>query len=390
MPPVRVAFVVHSLATGGIQRHVCRLASSLNPEKFTPYIISLSGNGPAVSWMERTSVNLVGMNKRDGNNLRVIFQFAQWLRREKIDVIHSHNWGTLLESTIARWLARTPVHIHSERGTFLNTLETRSLQWKRRLLMARCCFRTVNALVTNAHSLAQRLVDLCAIKKDKLYVIPNGVPYPSIDKRVVTKIRHTIASGLPRIVLGSVGRLDVVKSYATAIQSLAILCRQGANVVMVIVGDGPCRSSLVTLAKQLNVQDRLILPGYNPDIENWISAMDVYFNCSISEAMSQSVVEAMALARPLVLTAVGDHGNLGNGNAPSALVVPPGSSEQLAAAFIKMISDTALRSTMANNALSYYHNFHHLPIMVSRYEELYQCQLCSSKIRSRSRCIVPG
>lgn len=379
MSKVRVAFVLPSLVVGGMQRHVCRLAEYIDREKFLPYIVSLSGATQVRAWVHDSSVRLVEMSKRPGNDLLTVLRLARWLKEEKIDIIHSHNWGTLVECTLARWLAGTPVHIHSERGTVLGSLDHRSLRTRVRAIAARCCLRFTNVLVTNAHSIAKTVSHLCGVKPHRIAVIPNGVPTLLVDRVRVAAIRSNLALSQGRAIIGSVGRLDWVKSFDTAVRALACLVNRGMNVVMVIVGDGPCRNYLLSLAKEMNVRDNLILPGYQQDVANWISAMDIYFNSSISEGLSQSVVEAMSLARPLVLTSVGDHITFGTTNRPCALVVPPGSPEQLSTAFVTLIGNRKLRTRLAENAVFHVRETHSLTSMISRYECLYMAQLHSKR-----------
>lgn len=380
MSRARLALVVHSLDPGGIQRHVCRLANHINSRYFISYIVSLTDIGPARSWVDNSEVSLVAMEKRPGNDFGVILRLATWLRRQKIDIIHSHNWGTLVECTLARYLARTPLHFHSERGTVLGGLSEQSYRTKIRAIAAAWCLRSTNALVTNAESIAAKVARLCAINKGRVLIIPNGIPEPRVDPNVAARIRSGITSDPQCTIIGSAGRLEPVKSFSNAVRAMAILRNRGMNAVMVVIGDGPCRDHLLALARELAVQDRFILPGYQEDVLAWISIMDIYFNCSTSEAFSQAVVEAMSLGRPMVLTSVGDHANLGSGSRPCAVVVPPGDPEQLASAISAIITNKVLSNRFSENAIFQFRQTYSLETMVRRYEQLYTACL-RAKIR---------
>src|SRR5690242_12707653 len=102
LPRLRVALVVHTFEIGGIERHVARLASRLDRQKFRPLIICLARTGKAAQWIETDDVPVIELHKQPRNDLRVVFRLARTLRDERIDVVHSHNWGTLLETTLAR------------------------------------------------------------------------------------------------------------------------------------------------------------------------------------------------------------------------------------------------------------------------------------------------
>ena len=113
---VRIAFVVHTFDMGGLERCVARLVNRLDPARFEPMIVCMDRNGDAAGWLQRPDVPIVELRKRAGNDPAVIRRLAKTLRENRIDVVHSHNWGTLLETVLARRWAKTAYHGHAEHG----------------------------------------------------------------------------------------------------------------------------------------------------------------------------------------------------------------------------------------------------------------------------------
>ena len=93
---ITVAFLVHSLRTGGIERSVTRIVNGLNTKLFRPVIICLDRSGPAANWLE-VDVDIIEIKKRSGNDFRAVRRLAKVLATQKADILQSHNWGTLME-----------------------------------------------------------------------------------------------------------------------------------------------------------------------------------------------------------------------------------------------------------------------------------------------------
>ena len=130
---IRIAFVVHGMQVGGIERSVTRIVAGLDRGRFEPVVICLDRTGPAATWLPK-DVSLVEIKKRSGNDLASIRRLASVFRNCKIDIVQSHNWGTLIETVIARKIAGVSRHIHAERGTVLGQVIASG--WKHRVRSA--------------------------------------------------------------------------------------------------------------------------------------------------------------------------------------------------------------------------------------------------------------
>ena len=86
---VRIAFVVHGMQTGGIERSVTRVIKGLNRESFEPIVVCLGRSGPAANWLA-DDVPLFEIKKRSGNDLLAIKRLANLLRHQEIDLSLIH------------------------------------------------------------------------------------------------------------------------------------------------------------------------------------------------------------------------------------------------------------------------------------------------------------
>lgn len=383
---VRIGLIVHTFETGGIERHVAKLASRLDRRRFQPVIICLERSGAAAQWIETDDVPIIELNKKPRNDLGLVFRLARTLRTERLDVVHSHNWGTLLETALARRWAGTPVHVHAERGTVLGQVEPRGPRMRLRKLAMAWAVKRATAVVSNAEAVARRAALAAGIALERVQVIPNGLDPPRMPaEQDIKDWRGRFSIPDDALLVGSVGRLAAVKNFGDAVKAVARLRGTGPQVHLLLVGDGPERAALERLARELDIWQRVHFAGWRQDVAAALAAMDVYVNCSVSEGMSQSVVEAMAMGLPLVVTDVGDSALLVGGDCACGLIVAPGDPVSLAGAIEKLVDVPALRQVFRESARARFAERYSFDRMLSSYESLYtQLHSAANLVEARS------
>ncbi len=377
---IRIGFVVHTFDMGGIERSVARLANGLDRRRYLPLIFCLNRSGAAAQWIAQRDVNIVELNKRSGNDWRVVGRLAAALRRERVSLVHSHNWGTLVETVLARRWAGTPRHVHAERGTLFGSVKLTGWQRRLRVPAARRAMLQADQLLTNAQSISARLQDVFGLSAGQIEVIPNGVDLPGGPALVGARdeIRRHLGAGPQSVVIGSVGRLVDVKDFGTLLAAVAKLADAGRDVHLLLVGDGPRREQLLAQAASCGIGSRLHLPGQQEEVGRWLAAMDVYVNSSVSEGMSQSIVEALAAGLPLVVTDVGDNALLTQSRgAAHGLVVPRADADAMSDALQALADVPQVRQEYARRARACHAENYSVARMMTRYEALYERLLAS-------------
>jgi len=370
---LRIAYIVHAFEVGGLERCIARLVNGLDPERFEPMIVCLASNGAAAQWLDRSEVPIIELHRRDGNDPKVVRRLSQVLRQYEIDVVHSHNWATLVETVIARKWARVPWHVHAERGMKLVDPQVGSLRRRLRDRASQWAFRQVDVVVAVAEEIRRRLEVRNIAKASRVQVIPNGVDVRLDQPCDISRheIRSTLGIDECAILIGSVGRLASVKDFATAIEAVSRLVQEGLAAHLVIVGDGAENQSLRQSAIEAGIDRQCHLVGHQHDVGRWMSTMDIYVNSSINEGMSQSIIEAMAMGLPSVVTQVGDSAARGEGERACGLVVPAKSPTRLAAALKKLALSKDLRQEFGSNARLRHAHEYSLAAMLRNYESLY-------------------
>lgn len=153
------------------------------------------------------------------------------------------------------------------------------------------------------------------------------------------------------IKLMALGRLSEEKGFAVLVDALAQLRDEGVEAQLRIVGDGPTRTSLERQISSLGLGDRVTLTGELPPAEvgRELAASDVFCMASFSEGLPISIMEAMAVGVPVITTWIAGIPELAR-HGETALTIPPGNAQALAAAIGRMAGDDALRLRIARSA----------------------------------------
>ena len=314
--------VVLSLRTGGLERVVIDLVKNAS-EEFRTIVCCLEAPG---NWATEVP-NVVSLGKCPGVDWTLFGKLKRLARQEHVRVIHTHNSTAHFYGAIAGKLAGVKV-LHTEHGVNVGD-EARY----RRLNRIAAPFTDMTVSVSR--------------QADGVPVVPNGI-------HVERFTRPRTAAGKR---VGSVGRLVREKNYPLLIRAVAGI----AGAELVLVGDGPLRNEL-TGAQLL---------GNRTDIPELLASFDVFALSSSTEGMSIALLEAMAAACPIVVTAVGGNTELIE-HEVTGLVVPPDNEEALHTAIRRLLDDRALAHRLGAAAQERAQQQFDVQQMVRRYEELYR------------------
>jgi sugar transferase (PEP-CTERM/EpsH1 system associated) len=357
--PVRVMHVVYTLRTGGMEMGVVKLVNGLDPALVRSSICSTTPAGE-IKALVQPSVPVFELSRRAGNDLRIVAALYRVFRRERPHVVHTHAWGTLFEGLVAARAAGVPVVVHGEHGTLQLRAHQRWLQ--------RMGWTAADRVLSVSSVLAERMSATTGFPARRITTIRNGV---NLERFHVA--RHDgarAALGLPQEarIVGTVGRLVAVKDQVTLVDAVAELGRSGVAATLVIAGDGPERGRIEARAAERGVDLRLL--GYRPDVEQVLAALDVFVLSSISEGLSNTILEAMAAARPVVATRVGGAEEM-IADGVTGILVPPSDAATMGAALRRVLAADDSGAGMGAAARQRVETEFTLTGMMQRYERMY-------------------
>ena len=378
--PIRVMHLVFTLGQGGMEHGVLKIVNGLDPQCIASSICSTTPADPSMSAMVRGDVSVIELNRRPGNDPRIVWEIYRVLKRERPDVLHTHAWGTLLEGLLAGRLAGVPVIAHGEHGTLqLRPRQIRAQRWG---------WRHADQLLSVSSRLAERMSQDVGFPLDRIRVIRNGVNLTRFAGPRPAAARA--AFGAPddaTVVLGAVGRLVEVKDHASFIDAVHTLRTRGRNVFAVIAGEGPLRRELDDRIARVGLEGTVRLLGHRPDVEAVFAGIDIFVQPSKSEGMSNTMLEAMASGLPVIATAVGGADEMVI-EGSTGILVPPGDATRLADALDDLVCGESRRQGMGQAARTRARDEFSLDRMVERYQSFY-CDVAPHTTPPRTRVRTP-
>jgi glycosyltransferase involved in cell wall biosynthesis len=336
MRKIRLAYVIKSMAIGGSQTHLMQVLRLLDRERFAPMLYCLAGEGPLLETVRTLGIPVMDGGVQHGfkgrRGLAAVVRLARFLRQQRTDVVHNYLLRANAIGSIAARLARVPVVLCSKRGCH----ERRGLE----LALARMGNWLADRVTVNAEAVREFVHANERCPKKKMIVIPSGVDTDRF--RPLAGDGFKARLGLPedRPVVGVVTRMRVRKGVEEFIRAVGRVRQAHPEVHAVIVGEVDLDDTLQALVRNLGLQNHLSLLGRCSDMPEVYAAFEVFVLSSHDEGMSNAILEAMAMEKPVVATDVGGTGEVVR-NGHSGLLVAPKDPEALAVAISEMLAQPA-------------------------------------------------
>lgn len=334
--PATVVHVVHSLAVGGTENGVVNVINGL-AMGLRHAVVAVTASGPLAARLP-AGTPVVALGKRPGIDPASMLRLARALRRLRPDIVHTRNWGAL-DAVMAARLVRVPAVIHGEHGREVG--DPAGLN-RRRNRIRRALSPLVDRFVAVSRDLERWLVHTVGIPAAKVQTIHNGVDTERFTDEGRGAGRAALGVADDTLVIGTVGRLDPVKDQIGLLDAFAAL-PSSDRAVLVVVGDGPCRAALKARAARPDLASRVRFLGERGDVATLLPGFDVFALSSISEGISNTLLEAMACGLPVVATRTGGNPELVVPGVTGALV-PVSDCRALARALATYGEDAHLRA----------------------------------------------
>ena len=193
--------------------------------------------------------------------------------------------------------------------------------------VARARYEAAARIIANSKWVAEQAAS-SGVPREKLTVVYEGTEIPppfTESQRRAARSRWGISDATP--LLGCIGVLLPDKGQEWLIRSLAELRKQLPGAQLLLAGDGPCRSKLEALGRELGVADAVLFPGFVKEVETVYAALDIFLLPSFFEALNNSLLAAMAYEIPSIAFNKGALGEIIEHEKSGLLVSGPAVSE---------------------------------------------------------------
>ena len=361
----RTYTIVHteaSLGWGGQERRIFAEAEIMR-QRGHNVILAPDPRGELYQRALQAGLPVVPMLFGGRHTIPTCITLRRLLRRQAVDILNTH-------SSLDSWVGLGAVLGQRSRTKLIRTRHLSTpiqTSWPTRWL-----YQSPDAIITTGQAIKNLIIARARVPAAKIYSIPTGVPLD----RFYPRPPGDRAGYLPdwpqdSCIIGSVAVLRSWKGHLYLVEALEKVLRAGAKAYLVLVGDGPYRVVIDAKVAELNLADFIYFAGYQDNVPDWLARLDLVVLASYAnEGVPQSLLQAMAMARPVIGTTCGGIPEIVQPEA-NGLLVPPKDSDSLAEALLSLIRDPAKRDRFGAQAWLWCRQRYSLEQMAAATENVY-------------------
>jgi glycosyltransferase involved in cell wall biosynthesis len=364
---VRVVEILATGTNGGAQEHLYNLVTRIDRSRYDLSIVALSP-GTAVRKLQRTGIPVTVLDEPD--DAVAVGALTAHLAAIRPDVVHGHMYRAEIVGTkaaIALGRAGQP------RPYIVNTVHSSRVRSVADREEVRRLTPEMDRLIAVSEAIVRKLVveNRSLPGGPRIELIHNGVDLERYNhQEPCCTLREEYGMEPGSQIVGVVARLEPEKGHPTLLEAWPVVLKACPDVYLLVVGEGSRRDALEEQARRLRIAHRVVFAGRRDDVPAVTAALDVAVLPSYREAQGLSVLEAMALSRPVVASAVGGIPEMIE-DGVTGLLVPPHDAPALAKALVRVLSDHPYADTLARAGHDLVHTRFCVELMVKAIERIY-------------------
>ena len=361
---IRVVEVLATGTNGGAQEHLHSLLTRIDRSRYEASVVSLSP-GSAVRKLQRAGIPVVVID--DPDDAVAVGALAVHLATVRPDIIHNHMYraelvGTRAAIALEKIGLRRPYVVSTVHSSRVRSAEDR--EQLRRLTPH------MDRLIAVSHAMERKIVDE-GRDTAPVTLVYNGVDLERYDhQEPCCTLRDEYGMEPGSQIVGVVARLEPEKGHATLLTAWPTVLRSVPDAYLLVVGEGSRREALEGQVAELRIAHRVVFTGRRDDVPAVTAAFDVAVLPSYREAQGLTILEAMALSRPVVASNVGGIPEMVE-DGVTGLLVPPDDADALAAAIVRLLLDHSLADTLGRAGHDMVHDRFCVELMVKAVETIY-------------------
>lgn len=341
----KITLFLPSIGYGGAERVTVNLAEGIVALGFDVDLVFVTSDDPPLLTDIPEAVRLIDLDA--GRVAASLPKLIRYLRREQpvalLSALEHTNVIALVAARLARVDTRVVVSVHT---TLSRAIRDSTLLRARMFpLLMRWSYPWATKVVAVSEAAREDLLETTGLAPDSVKVILNPVVTPALFEKAKAPLPHRwFAPGEPPVVLG-VGRMVTAKNFQLLLKAFARV-RKELPARLILLGEGELFSSLKQQARELGIADDVEMPGFTENPYAYMSRAKVFVLSSIFEGLPTVVIEALALATPVVSTdcpggsaEILEHGRYG-------ILVPVNDEEAMAGGILQQLREPAPLSEM--------------------------------------------
>jgi len=361
---VRVVQVMATGTNGGAQEHVLNLVRRLDRAFYDVSVVALSP-GSAVRKLQRAGIDVTVID--DPDDAIATATLAAHLADVRADVIHNHMYRAEIVGTKAAIALGDAGH---HRPFVISTVHSSRIRPTDDQEALRRLTPQMDHVIAVSRAIVAKIAEEGRTGAP-VSLIYNGVDLERYDhQEPCCTLREEYAMAPDAAIVGVVGRLELEKGHPTLLEAWPLVLERVPSAYLLIVGEGSRLDALHQIAREQGVERHVIFTGRRDDIPAVTAAFDVAVLPSYREAQGLTILEAMALSRPVVASDVGGIPEMIE-DGRNGLLVPPHDPPALANAIVRLLTSHPLADMIGRAGHDTVHDRFCIQLMVNAVQALY-------------------
>lgn len=300
MKKINIMHITYDMRIGGTEMVIKNIIEASDKERFAMSIFCIEEPlGPWGEELQDSNINIYCYARKDGFDIGLIKAIRAQIKQNGINVLHCHQYTPWVYGALAAIGTNIKV-IFTEHGRFYPDTSS----WKRKAINP-LLLKLTHTVTAISKATKQALVDYEFIPEQCIQVIYNGIKPLEYDQAASASLKEKLGVNASDMVFGTIARLDPIKNQKMMINAFAKLLEHYPSAKLIIVGDGELKAALESQVVSIKLTKNVIFTGYIPHPKDYLALFDIFLLSSLSEGTSMTLLEAMSLAKPCVVTDAG-------------------------------------------------------------------------------------
>ncbi len=370
--PVKILYLITDLGIGGAEQLLLLTLKNLNRQKYIPTVCCFY-RGQLADEIEDLGIKVIDLKMGNKFNILSLLRLYPLLKKGKFDIVHTHLFHANIVGRIMARLCGVPVVISTLHYAF-------SYNGNLGIFLERLTARLADRIIVVSGAAKRFCIKEIGIPQDKIRLIYNGIDV-DMGKSILTD-KSAIRTQLSLnndFILGCVGRFNEVKGHYYLIKAAAEVIKVYGKIKVLLIGSGPLGKYLRAVADKMGISGHIIFLDNRRDIPQVLDSLDLYILPSLQEGLSITLLEALAMGKPVIATAVGGNPEV-IVDGQSGLLIPPKDYRALAEAIISLLNNREKAKDLGLRAMERVSEKFNIKNTVRETESLYETVMGAKEI----------
>jgi glycosyltransferase involved in cell wall biosynthesis len=355
--------ILHTEWSEGMGGQEMRILLEMQEHQKRGHQISLLAppKGTLMKTAQEKGLEVIPLKIRHTFDVQSLWRIKKLLEQKNIEVLHTHSSVDSWVASLAGKWAKVPV-----------VIRTRHISVPARRRPLNYVYALPDAVITTGVQIRKTLINAYGLRDDSVFSIPTGVdtnlfyprpPHPDLKKE--------LGLSADSLVISVVAVLRAQKRHELVIAAAPAILQRYPQARFLFVGEGPRRAVIEEEIRRHHLEAFFILTGHRKDIPDILAMTDIGIISSQAEGVPQFLLQAMAMAKPMVATSVGGIPDILN-DGINGLLIPPEDSQTLTQAVFKILGDKNFSSLLGQRALELVQERFTAGLMADQITQIYQ------------------